>query len=70
MSCCIDRGNGNLYGIVALEMSHSGISYPASHHLTPEELHLIASNLATVFGTLVLIGFAAVAYYVYRKKMR
>ena len=66
----IDRGNGNLYGIVALEMIRSGISHPASHHLTPEELHLIASNVATVFGTLVLIGLVAAAYYFYRKKMR
>ena len=56
-----------MYGILSLEMVKSGISHEPTHHLTPEELHLIASNLTTVFATFIIFAVVGAAIYFYRK---
>ena len=48
-------------------MIRSGLSYPAIHHLTPEELHLIASNVTTIFATLIVIAAVGAGLYFYKK---
>ncbi|XP_032785837.2 protein amnionless isoform X2 [Daphnia magna] len=63
-----DKESSNLYGIVALEMIKSGLSHSAVHHYTPEELHLIASNLSTVFATFVLLGGVLAGIYFYKRR--
>lgn len=46
----------------------SGLSYPATHHLSPEELQLIGSNVLTVFATLIVIGVVGAGIYFYGKQ--
>lgn len=65
---CLDRTNGNLYGIKALDLKQSGPSHPASHRLTPEELQLITTNLMTALGVFIVVALLAAAFYVYKKK--
>lgn len=69
--CCThfpDKEGSNLYGIVELMLVKSGHSHAATHHLTPEELHLIASNLSTVFATFILLGAVVAGIYFYKKR--
>ncbi len=71
MLCCThspDKEGSNLYGIVELMLVKSGHSHAATHHLTPEELHLIASNLSTVFATFILLGAVVAGIYFYKKR--
>ena len=51
-----------------LKLVKSGLSHAATHHLTPEELHLIASNLSTVFATFILLGAVVAGIYFYKKR--